>query len=367
MKIMHLTSLLLSQATCASAFTLLKSTHTRQPQLRTPSTLFDSDAIDVEFVRADDDGSDKTSAKKSLGDIPQSTLQASLNMVEPRLRIPIEFTDPLLKSFIPCNLAFILEHDGVEYSIGTPIHEQVVVFCENDDGASYFIDPDEDDNLELMEMAAAKFESINECKLIFQRTPRTLTVQGGLDKLIKGWKSEDRPKPIDVVDVSDDSEEDEFFDSFFKKEIGDDYRDKCLVEDAAIDKEAQDMMEAFSVAGFGDRKDDVEGLENIVGEIEKDYKISQQDRSTWDNDGTETALRLVGFEGPDGKPYSLVKMLQPVILVAKDDDDLAPDQRFLLSKQEADQIIPILEQEFKAELAEAGLSTAPKYENPGFE
>jgi len=111
----------------------------------------------------------------------------------------------------------------------------------------------------------------------------------------------------------------------------------------------------------------VEGLENIVGEIEKDYKISQQDRSTWDNDGTETALRLVGFEGPDGKPYSLVKMLQPVILVAKDDDDLAPDQRFLLSKQEADQIIPILEQEFKAELAEAGLSTAPKYENPGFE
>jgi hypothetical protein len=106
---------------------------------------------------------------------------------------------------------------------------------------------------------------------------------------------------------------------------------------------------------------------NHSSKIEKDYEISQQDRSTWDNDGTETALRLVGFEGPDGKPYSLVKMLQPVILVAKDDDDLAPDQRFLLSKQEADQIIPILEQEFKAELAEAGLSTAPKYESPGFE
>jgi len=343
----------------------VKSTHARQS--RASSTLFDSDAIDVEFVRADDDGPNKKPAKASLGDIPQSTLQASLNMVEPSLRIPIEFTDPLMKSFIPCNLAFILEHDGVEYSIGTPIHEQVVVFCENDNGASYFIDPDEDANLELMEMAAAKFESINECKLIFQRTPRTLTVQGNLDRLIKGWKSEDRVKPIDVVDVSDESEEDEFFDSFFKKEIGDDYREKCLVEDAEIDKEAQEMMEAFSVPGFGDRKDDIEGLDNILGEIEKDFEIAQQDPSTWGNDDSETGLRLVGFEGPDGKPYSLVKMLQPVILVAIDDDDLAPDQRYLLSKQEADKIIPILEQEFKAELAEAGLSTAPKYESPSFE
>jgi len=365
MNYLYWASLLLGQVTFAPAFTIINSKGSSPLHIKT--ALFQSDAIDVEFVRADDDGSDDKPAKTSLGDIRQSPLQASLNMVEPRLRIPIEFTDPISKTFIPCNLAFILEHDGVQYSIGTPVHTQVAVFCEEDMGSSYFIDPDEDDNLELMEMAAAKFESINNCKLIFQRTPRTLTVQGNLDRLIKGWKSDDRLEPGDVVDLFDESEEDEFFDSFFKKELGANYRELYLAEDAEIDKEAQDLMEAFSIPGFGDRKGDTEGLEKIVGEIEKDNEIAQQDPNTWGSNDSEAALRLVGFEGPDGKPYSLVKMLQPVILVAKEDDDLAPDQRFLLSKQEADEIIPILEQEFQAELAAAGLSIAPNFQSPGFE
>ena len=69
-----------------------------------------------------------------------------------------------MKTFIPCNLAFTFDYNGEEFSIGTPIHTQVAVYCENDEGSSYFIDPDEDDNLEIMEMAAAKFESINNCQ-----------------------------------------------------------------------------------------------------------------------------------------------------------------------------------------------------------
>jgi hypothetical protein len=239
------------------------------------------------------------------------------------------------------------------------------VFCENDSGASYFLDPDLDENLELMEMAAAKFETMNECKLIFQRTPRTLTVQGDLDRLIDGWKVQDtNPRPSDVVDILDDSEEDEFFDTFFQKELGSNYKEKYLVDDAEMDKKVEDLMDAFNVPGMGSQKDDGDGIEELMNEMEKDLEISKQDPITWDVDGDETeqALRLVGFEGPDGKPYSLVKMIQPMILIAKSHEDLAPDQRLLLSKEEADEIVPILENEFEAELTEAGLIVA-KYDN----
>jgi hypothetical protein len=365
MKSIITTSLLLLHCHSSVSFSLVK--HSCQPQLSSSTSLFDSSAIDVEFTKSDGDDSDKNEEKPQLPQPPplESTLEASLNLVEPHLRIPIEFTDPVAQSFIPCNLAYILEHNGVEYSIGTPVHTQVSVFCENDSGASYFLDPDLDENLELMEMAAAKFETMNECKLIFQRTPRTLTVQGDLDRLIDGWKVQDtNPRPSDVVDILDDSEEDEFFDTFFQKELGSNYKEKYLVEDAEMDKKVEDLMDAFNVPGMGSQKDDGDGIEELMNEMEKDLEISKQDPITWDVDGDETeqALRLVGFEGPDGKPYSLVKMIQPMILIAKSHEDLAPDQRLLLSKEEADEIVPILENEFEAELTEAGLIVA-KYDN----
>ncbi len=254
----------------------------------------------------------------------------------------------------------------------------MAVYCENDNGASYFLDPDLDDNLELMEMAAAKFESSlntrgkKDCELIFQRTPRTLTVQGDLDRLIQGWKVQDHaPKPSDVVNVLDEDEEDEFFDAFFQKELGRDYQEKYLNDDdPEMDAQVRQLLDAgaFAVPGIGSEKNDEDGLMELLEEIEVDLQISKQHPDTWDgngNDEVEQALRLVGFEGPDGKPYSLVKMLQPTILVAKNDEDLAPDQRFLLTREEADEIIPVIENEFMAELSDAGLSIAKYYNSEG--
>jgi hypothetical protein len=324
------------------------------------------DAIDVEFRRFGNDESNDGSGPQLSSDSFQSPLQASLDLVDPQLRIPIEFTDPATKLFIPCNLAFVLEYDGVEYSIGSPIHTQVAVFCEDDGGLSYFLDPDADDNLEIMEMAAEKFESINNCKLVFHRTPRTLTIQGDLDQLIDGWDASNKMNPLDIDNIFDESEEDDLFDSFFKEELGENYREKYLVDDPEIDKQVAELMDAFTFPGFGPRKNETDGILNVLKDIEKDAKIAEEDATNWVEGSaeTETALRLVGFEGPDGKPYSLVKMLKPTILVAKDDKNLAPDQRLLLTKEEAMDIIPILEQEFKNELARAGLATSIKYQNP---
>mmetsp|Transcript_5221 Transcript_5221/g.9949 ORF Transcript_5221/g.9949 Transcript_5221/m.9949 type:complete len:379 (-) Transcript_5221:65-1201(-) len=339
-----------------------------------PSRIFlldKKDPLDVEFQRIDreesNDGLSPCTSTQLQSDIFQSPLQASLDMVDPQLRIPIEFTDPATKRFIPCNLAFVLEYDGIEYSIGSPIHTQVAVFCEGDNGLSYFVDPDVDDNLEIMEVAAERFESLNNCKLVFHRTPRTLTIQGNLDQLINGWDdTAKKMSPLDIDNIFDESEEDEFFDSFFKMELGENYREKYLVDDPELDKQVAELMDTFTFPGFGPRKNETEGIVEILKDIEKDAAIAEQDANTWVSDEsteTETALRLVGFEGPDGKPYSLVKMLKPTILVAKEDKNLAPDQRLLLTKEEAMYIIPILENEFKNELASAGLTTTIKYQN----
>jgi Protein of unknown function (DUF3727). len=335
------------------------------------TSLFDKkDAIDVEFRRSESgESNDDHSPQEIQSDSFQSPLQASLDSVDPQLRIPIEFTDPTTKTFIPCNLAFVLEHDGVQYSIGSPIHTQVAVFCENDDGLSYFLDPDADDNLEIMEMAAEKFESINNCKLVFHRTPRTLTIQGNLDQLIDGWDTNKGTSPLDINNIFDESEEDDLFDSFFKKELGNNYREKYLVDDPEIDKQVAELMDEFTFPGFGPRKNETEGILDILKDIEKDAEVAEKDSTDWvdGSEEMEAALRLVGFEGPDGKPYSLVKMLKPTVLVAKEDKNLAPDQRLLLTKEEAMHIIPILEHEFKNELVNAGLATSIKYQNPSNE
>lgn len=345
------------------AVTAFAPAHTKNIASQSQMYANSDDIIDVEFVKSGEDERPKYVRKTSKKSNKQTPLEASLELIDPKLRIPIEFTDPFMKTFIPCNLAFTFDYNGEEFSIGTPIHTQVAVYCENDEGSSYFIDPDEDDNLEIMEMAAAKFESINNCQLTFQRTPRSLTVQGDIDRLIQGWDKNNNRDASEVIDILDDSEEDDFFDSFFQKELGSNYKEEILgKEDAKLEREAQELMDAFNVPGLGSQADDDSEFSELFSEIEKDIESAQKDPSTWkQSDEEETALRLVGFEGPDGKAYSLVKMLRPMILVARSDENLAPDQRFLLSKAEAAEVIPILEKEFRSEFEEAGLIISQDY------
>lgn len=370
-------ALLSFHAEIASSFSVTKNylplaSPSRFSTISTSTTLHNNgDAIDVEFTKSskDSDGDeDKISNRaqegtgnKNVSRSGESPLEASLNTLPSHLKIPVEFTDPISKSFIPCNLAFVMEMEGTEFSIGTPVHAQVAIFCEDDGtGQGYFVDPDVDENLELMEMAAAKFEELNKVNLVFARTPRTLTIQGDLDSLISGWKIEDdRPlsEEMNVLDECSNTEADDaFFDSFFKEELGENYRNEILVQDKELDRRVEEMVDLFSIPGLGTEKEDSEGMVDLINEIEKDRKKVEENPSLAMEEKDEGALRLVGFEGPDGRPYSLVKMLQPMILVARKDERLAPDQRILLSKEEADEIIPILEKDFQADLAEAGLS-----------
>jgi len=356
-----------------------------------------------------------------------SPLQASLSSVDPKLSsLSFNFIDPSpLKSsskqrFIPCRVAYTITYDGVEYVLGTPVDTQVGIYVEDTKTQkAYFLDPDEDDNMEIMERAASVFQvqyehislsdlddkdddddvdvddkdddnSILNSKkrknnqklsIRFKRTPRTLTVEGDLSIITGNWKKDadgtkqfnelnDVAKNIlgEIGNTEDSKSDDDFFDSFFTKELGSNYEEIALAN-GELDEQADELMELFNIPGLGTETDDVDGVKGLFDDIfnGKDQELAkmeeEMDKSNSNNgkETTETALRLVGFsdEGDDGKVYSLVQLLQPMILVAKNDPTMEFDERMLLTQEEADEIVPILEKQFEDEFQDAGISLRP--------
>jgi hypothetical protein len=318
----------------------------------------DGGIIDVEFSR--DNEPDNTSSKKQRKTY-SSLLEASLSMTPPELLTTVQFLDPDTKASIPCLMAFTLTTDDGSFVIGTPLHTQLSVLSE--ESPQYFIDPDAEDNLELLEMAAAKFMELNEIdesKVKFWKTPRTLTIEGDIDSVIGTWKREEQPKDVIGDLLGEENDPDAFLDEFFKRELGENYEEEFLVEDEQMDKQIQEMMDLFDIPGLG-TEDKHDAYEKIVDEIVDDARqLENGSLSVKVENPKETALRLVMFTGPDGKPYSLVKMLQPMILIAKEDESLEPDQRMLITKKEAEVLIPLLETQFEEQLAEAGYTTGHK-------
>jgi len=362
------------------------------PSVTTPTLLQSSkndNAIDVEFEQFQErnENTRTTTAEEQINytnnnddiDIPRSLLDASLQMGDPELsNIPFEFIDSedVSGRYIECKIAFVIEKDGLTYSIGTPIESQVALLCEGDmspqdataEGGQmqYFLDPDEDANMELMEMAAAAFvdQYGQTVEAVFKRTPRTLTIQGDLS-VITGddwrtpgsmdpdWMQEGVSSGIleELGKTEDDVESDEYFDSFFKKELGENYRDEMLAPNSEIDRKAEEMMDLFNIPGLGTEQDDDEGVKEMLADLfnGRDLTKAVEMEENKEDEVVETGLRLLGFAGPDGKAYSLVQLIQPMILVAKDDPELGPDQRMLLTREEAKIIVPRLEYEFEKE------------------
>ena len=198
----------------------------------------------------------------------------------------------------------------------------------------------------------------------FKRTPRTLTVEGDLGIITGNWREDDRKEVDGIKDVAknilNDSEEnsdddDEYFHSFFTKELGSNYEEEAL---ASIDlgDDEEELMSLFNIPGLGTEKDDADGIQDLIKDALEDEKLAKEEGIG--EKGAETALRLIGFsdEQDSEKVYSLVQLLQPMILIAKSDPSLEFDERLLLTKEEADEIVPFLEKQFSEEFEEAGIS-----------
>ena len=323
-----------------------------------------SNIIDVEFSRDDDDKEEPDA---------DNLLEYSLNLDPEWKDIPIQFMDNESvgkNKYIDCNLAFMMEMDGIEYSIAIPCETQVGIVCEGsaDGGAGdndyFYLDPDEEENIEIMEIAAAQFAKEYGEELKIKRTPRTLTVEGDLKSITKDWSNllDEQTIHIDtLLTENNNNEDDKYIDSFFKRELGANYREEFLLDDDdEMDEEVKQFAKLFNVPGIGTETDDLDGLEQMINEINSDidFETAKEYQPSNNNmSDKNSGLRLLSFQGPDNKYYSLVQMLKPVILVGRNEDPtIESPKRILLTRDETDEIIPKLEADFKKELEAAGIS-----------
>jgi hypothetical protein len=238
----------------------------------------------------------------------------------------------------------------------------VAVLCEQihdktQESSSFFIDPDDDNNLEILEMAVSAFYKTfgKDTGIQFERCPRALTVTEGDLSIITGFNSNvsnsNRNNFEDAIQklMNDSShmdtttaDEEEYLDSFFRRELGDNYMQ--YLQSSRDDLDRAKMVEhLFQMPGKG-------GITSMEERAYHDKLLSDVllandpeimiDSDTPNDDEIKTALRLVSCEGPDGQMYWLTQLIQPMILVAKEVDD---DQKYLLTREDAQQIVPKLE------------------------
>lgn len=88
----------------------------------------------------------------------------------------------------------------------------------------------------------------------------------------------------------------------------------------------------------------------LVGELEEDEDEEEEgfedddDDEDEDDDGDEEVEVLLSFE-QDGRQYNLVRLLDPILLVGKVDEK-EPQNRVLLTPEESDKVMPMLEDMF---------------------
>lgn len=351
---------------------IIPSTTTCRQQCRTalfvkvPNT---DDIVDVDFERVkeseDNDDGSSPAAAVSFGEQTKTLLDVSMESGDPQwkqARIPFCRG----QEYIDGKLAFMVELEGMSYGIAVPFDDPVAIVMESPkkgDDITY-VDPDnqvDDESQELMEIMAAQVKEHLGDEYDLRKTPKVLTVSGGLGKITDNWEQQLMPQPASVEELlkdADDDVDDEIagFYQFMKEELGEKEFEKTMKEE--LSEEEREFMKFFDVPGVGTEKENLAGLEDLVNSMTEDVtEVPQAQEFQPDTDGV--SLKLIGFNFADGsKSYSLVKLLQPYVLIGKYiDADEDQDIRFeLLTPEEEQVVIPKLEELCREDLEAAGLS-----------
>lgn len=339
-----------------------------------------NEIVDVEFERNPDPEEDvpkkknksakkkkKKTGKKKKGSA-KSLFEMSLEL-EPRwkdTRIP--FVDTARTTCIDGTLAFLVELEGVRYGIAVPCDAAAAITLENTDGSVTNMYPDDDDNEELMEIMAAQLVEHVGPDLALKRTPRVLTIQGDLDQYTKNWEKEILPMPYEAKEIleniNDEDDDLTWAHEFFKKELGEEEYEKTMAEPVTAEDVGDELMELFDIAGFGERSDDMKGIEELFQSLENQEDPTQAALDTLGSnplDHEGAALKLISYLLEDGKSYSLVQLLKPYTLVGRlaDIDDKKSLEFELLTQEEEKVVVPKLEELCRKDLEEAGLDLSP--------
>ena len=297
------------------------ATH-RQKVSRCPSRIVDAE---FETVPEDTDEDGRREAlEKSQMDMLESEPEASfLDMsinADPEisnLRIP--FCDG--EKCIDTKLSFMADLDGTQYAIGVPYDFAAAIALEKKNGEVVNLSPDSDENEEFMELMAQQLQEAVGDDLRLVRTPRVLTIAGPLDKYTKNWRDELLPKSVDTETLLNEDDEDiESFLSFMREELGEEEFTKTLNEEHTFDEETLSLFSVDDEDGLADflKREMMDASSSEEDEYKERQKHIMEDvvgKLDLTHDGV--ALKLVSYGMPDGKSYSLVQLLQPVVLVAK--------------------------------------------------
>lgn len=325
--------------------------------------------LDAEFERVEDsiDGDKIETPESPTIQEPKHESSAqfrSKNLIDIALDSDPEISSieiPFIEgnNYLPTRVSFSIELDGQTYAIGTPFESPVAIVTEDQEGNVQYIDPDEEENTELMEIMATQVKDHLGDEFSLKRTPRVLTVSGPLEEFTRNWRNEILPDSLSPKDLLNEDDEDvDSFLSFMRSELGDGEVDKVL--SGGGDDIDEDLMALFDVPGLGTQTADTEGMETLLKSLNMTEEEIEDEVENELGGGLEhegVALKLISYKLPKGKEYSLVKFMKPFTVVGKLVEQDDGDSIFqFLPKKEEERIIPQIEKICREDFERIGIS-----------
>lgn len=327
-----------------------------------------------------------------------------------------------VNEFIDCSMHYIVElgapntgtqtkegtEETIKYCIATPFDHAVALVRQISGGRSEFIDkndyyntedeeddedapPPVDEELwnELFELAAIQMNERFGDNLALRETPGSLTILGDLDKYavseepppsnVAGETPTKTPLPEtnDVTQITkeqwdfimNDDDDEEFFHEFMTQHLGKDYQKDVnnfegMVDDFYKDEDEDEFdstekrktMQGVDadIARLFDTT--MEEFRELMGEDVQLGSSVDTGVNNADEEYNHIAQRLFIFEH-QGYVYSLVRMMVPTLILGKECPD-GMNRMILLTPEEKERIMPMLEVEVKGAYEKALASSA---------
>jgi hypothetical protein len=150
--------------------------------------------------------------------------------------------------------------------------------------------------------------------------------------------------------ADDDADEknggEDFFDTIMKRDLGADYESLVDDDDDDIDEDLLKLFDGSAEILEDDLNDLMDKVKDIKTELDDESEEVEYEDSSYDallrRLQPSAALRLLNFLGPDGREYTILRPLRPILLVGKEDPD-DYTRRILLTEEEKARILPRLE------------------------
>ena len=300
----------------------------------------------------------------SAADIPVFKANSLLDLTLLDNNMTFPFVDPLTEQTLNCRLAVTAElEDSQLYAVGIPSQHGVLMVIEraaaggtNGDESTMeteYLDPDVQDNVEVLEIMAGALQKYLSPDLKLQRTPRILTIAGDLDRYVDALPGNLVSTDITMEKIMEepDGDLDKLFD-FFKEQMGDEGFDAAMAEATDLDPSIMSLFEMSD-------DDDSDSPFNPA-EMEEAFRTLSADIQ---HQGV--GVKLVGFQvnNNDEKDksttppsfYSLVKPIKPLTVVGRLKREGRETVFELLTPEEEVLIVPRLEQVCKEDMEAQGL------------